>query len=81
MTRYYETCGAGKFVKIEGELNPADMLTKPLPVGAFKKHRAAALGHEPFFPHEREMWSNVRLAGAFRPGGGTRVPCSRTDSY
>ena len=52
MARYYEACGAGKFVKIGGELNPADMLTKPLPVGAFKQHRAAALGHEPFFPHE-----------------------------
>ena len=52
MARYYEACGAGKFVKTEGELNPADMLTKPLPVGAFKQHRAAALGHEPFFPHE-----------------------------
>ena len=52
MTRYYEECGAGKFVKIEGEHNPADMLTKPLPVGAFKQHRAVALGHEPLFPHE-----------------------------
>ena len=49
MTRYYEACGAGKFVKIEGEHNPADMLTKPLPVGALKQHRAVALGHEPLF--------------------------------
>ena len=53
MTRYYETCGAGRFVKIEGELNPADMLTKPLPEGAFKQHRAVALGHEPLLLKEK----------------------------
>ena len=52
MTRYYEACGASKFIKIEDEYNPADMLTKPLPVGAFKQHRAFALGHEPLSPHE-----------------------------
>ena len=52
MTRYYETCGAGKFVKIEGELNPADMLTKPLLEGAFKQHRAVVLGHEPLLLKE-----------------------------
>ena len=49
MTRYYEACGAGKFVKIEGEHNPADLLTKPQPVGAFKQHRAVALGNKPLF--------------------------------
>ena len=38
MTRYYEECGSGKLVKNEGELNPADILTEPLPEGAFKQN-------------------------------------------
>ena len=36
MTAATERAVPAKFIKIEGEYNPADILTKSLPVGAFK---------------------------------------------